>query len=60
VQAQPTAGDGGAVDTLGQGGGDMEKTVHVFQAENSREAVCRFGPNEVEGLPVAPKDVVGE
>jgi hypothetical protein len=38
----------------------MEKTVHVFQAENSREAVCRFGPNEVEGLPVAPKDVVGE
>jgi len=57
VQAQPTAVDGGEVDTIVQGGGGIEKTVHFFQAENSREAVCRFGPNEVEGLPMAPKDV---
>src|SRR6266446_7010345 len=44
-------------ETIVQGGGGSEKTVHFFQAENSREAVCRFGPNEVEGLPMAPKDV---
>jgi hypothetical protein len=38
----------------------MEKTVHFFQADKSREAVCRRGSNEVEGLPGAPKDVVVE
>ena len=43
-----------------QRGGGMEKTVHFFQAEHSREAVFRCGPNEVEGLPGAPKDVVVE
>ena len=60
VQAQPTAVDGGEVDTIVQGGGGIEKTVHFFPAEHSRESVCRFGSHEVEGLPVAPKDVVGE
>ena len=60
VQAQPTAVDGGAGDTMVPGGGGMEKTVHFFQAEQSRESVCRCGSHEVEGLPVAPKDVVGE
>ena len=60
VPAQPTAGDGGAGDAIVQGGGGMEETAHLFQAEESRESVCRLGSNEVEGLPVAPKDVVGE
>jgi len=60
VQAQPTAGDGGEGDTIVQGGGGMEKTAHFVQAEKSRESVCRLGSHEVEGLPVAPKDVVGE
>ena len=43
-----------------QGRGGMEETAHVFQAEESREAVCRLGSHEVEGLPVAPKDMGGE
>ena len=60
VPAQPTAGDGGEGDALVQGGGGMAETAHLFQAEESREAVCRLGAHEVEGLPVAPQDVVGE
>jgi hypothetical protein len=60
VQAPPAAGDGGAVDTMVQGGGDMEQTVPFFQAEKSREAVCRCGPHEVAGRPGAPQDVVVE
>jgi hypothetical protein len=57
VQAQPTAGDGGEVDTMVQRGGRVEETVHVFQAEDSREAVFGLGSHEVEGLPGAFKDV---
>ena len=38
----------------------MEKPGHCFQAEKSRESVCRCGSHEVEGLPGAPKDVVVE
>ena len=60
VQAQPTAIDGGAVDTIVQGGGGIEKTVYFFQAENSWKSVCRCGSYEVEGLPGAPKDMVVE
>lgn len=60
VQAQPTAVDGGAVDTIVQGRGGIEATAHFFQAEHSRESVFRLGSHEVEGLPVAPKDVVVE
>jgi hypothetical protein len=60
VPAQPAAGDGGAGDTRGQGSGGMEKTPDCFQAEQSRESVCRRGAHEVAGFPVAPKDVVGE
>ena len=43
-----------------QGRGGMEETAHVFQAEESWEAVFRLGSNEVESLPVAPKDMGGE
>jgi hypothetical protein len=60
VPAQPTARDGGAGDALGQGGGGGEETVHRCQAEESRESVGGRGAHEVAGLPVAPKDVVGE
>lgn len=60
VQAQPTAVDGGAGDTLVPRGGSIEKTVPFVQAEESREAVCGLGSNEVKGLPVACKDVLGE
>ena len=60
VQAQPTAVDGGEVDAIMQGGGGVEKTVHFFQAENSRESMFRLDSKEVEGLPVMPKDVVVE
>jgi hypothetical protein len=60
LEAQPTAVDGGEGDAIGQGSGGMEETVHFFQAEESWEAVCRLGSHELEGLPVAPKDMVGE
>ena len=43
-----------------QGSGGMEETGHCFQAQESWEAVCRRGSHEVEGLPVALKDMVGE
>ena len=60
VQAQPTAGDGGEGDAMVQGGSGVEETVHLFQAEESREAVFGRCANEVESLPAACKDVVGE
>jgi hypothetical protein len=60
VPAPPTAGDGGAGDALGEGSGRVEETVHLFQAEASRESVFGLCAHEVEGLPVAFKDVVGE
>jgi hypothetical protein len=60
VPAQPTARDGGAGDAMGQGGGGVEETVHLFQAEESWEAGGGLGAHEGEGLPGAPRDVVGE
>jgi hypothetical protein len=38
----------------------MEEPASLVEAAESRESVCRLGAHEVEGLPVAPKDVVGE
>ena len=38
----------------------MEETGHFFQAKESWEAVFRLGSHEVEGLPVALKDMVVE
>jgi len=42
---------------MGQGGGGMEETAHLFQAEESWEAVFGCCANEVECLPVASKGV---
>jgi hypothetical protein len=60
VQAQPTAVDGGEGDAIVEGSGSVEETVHLFQAADSRESVFGRCANEVEGLPVAFKDVVVE
>lgn len=43
-----------------KGGSGVEETVHLFQAEESRESVFGLCAHEVEGLPVARKDVVVE
>jgi len=60
VPSESHARDGGAVHTVGQGGGHAEQATHFWHTADGWEPVGGLRSHEVEDLPIALQNVEGE
>jgi hypothetical protein len=60
VEAQSTAGEGGEGGAMVPGRHGLEEALDLWAAENGREALCGLSSHDLQGLPVASQDLLGE